>query len=240
MTPAASRTFHCDLPAAAAVPGSCVELTANGAGDVRVLCNSTASWSEARTTCAGFGGDLSILYSRAEHVALLADLEALGFTIELWLGASDIDSEGDWVWIDGTPLPAPYSDWKSGEPNNDNGEDCLEMQGSSGVWNDDDCDATQSYACEAPLNASLPQCASFPRTTDTLLVCTDNRTYDAAQLACASVSGALVRIDTPAEDAEVAAAIGTRSAGNTWLGGSDLGDEGVWRWTDGARFELIP
>jgi len=77
-----------------------------------------------------------------------------------WLGAQDLEEEGVWKWVvgsaedklespfwsnvDGTKLEK-FANWRSGEPNNSNEEDCAVMMSSDGGWNDAHCDA-QTYA----------------------------------------------------------------------------------------------
>jgi hypothetical protein len=58
----------------------------------------------------------------------------------LWIGYSDFQSEGVWVWASGDPTT--YTNWSPGEPNNMNNEDYAHMVGSGftnhdpGEWND--------------------------------------------------------------------------------------------------------
>jgi hypothetical protein len=46
-----------------------------------------------------------------------------------WLGGTDQAVEGDWRWLDGTPITLNTSIWHQGEPNNvltiPEGEDCM-------------------------------------------------------------------------------------------------------------------
>ena len=59
-----------------------------------------------------------------------------------WLGAADAAAEGDWVWADGTAWT--FTDWKAGQPDNANIENCL-MKNWRGVqWNDVSCTTGRS------------------------------------------------------------------------------------------------
>ena len=64
-----------------------------------------------------------------------------------WIGASDIDKEGEFVWLTGAPVA--WGDWWPNEPNNGRGgpvEDCVHDQSRSNqyAWNDAPCN---NYNC---------------------------------------------------------------------------------------------
>jgi hypothetical protein len=51
-----------------------------------------------------------------------------------FIGLSDLDQEGDFVWSSGQPFD--FADWYPGEPNDQDGEDVVEMSHLHGLWND--------------------------------------------------------------------------------------------------------
>lgn len=62
-------------------------------------------------------------------------------------------------------------------------------------------------------------------------------TWGDARLACESAGARMVRIDDADENAWVSmAATQVLGASERWIGGSDIEEEGVWRWTDGEQF----
>ena len=65
-----------------------------------------------------------------------------------WFGYHDIEEEGAFVWLDGSP--SRFTHWSPGTPE-DGGrfktEDCAEL-GEDGLWNDEDCRVTQPFVCE--------------------------------------------------------------------------------------------
>ena len=69
----------------------------------------------------------------------------------IWLGASDLEEEGKWVWAsDGAPVRADVV-WSPGEPNDyKDGEDCMAMDVIGGL-NDLPCggDRMHPYVCDA-------------------------------------------------------------------------------------------
>jgi len=69
------------------------------------------SWHEAREKCETMGGYLAVVRSKAED-EFVAEISRS----HVWLGATDEDMEGQWTWLDGTPMT--YSNWDRTEPNN--------------------------------------------------------------------------------------------------------------------------
>lgn len=62
-------------------------------------------------------------------------LTELNSSDQVWVGASDSASEGDWVFLDGGS--ATYTNWATGQPNNYGDAHCMEFNYlSTGFWND--------------------------------------------------------------------------------------------------------
>lgn len=101
-------------------------------------------WFEALQICKSIGAHLpEVTSSREEEF-----LNQLGLG-DLWLGASDIDQEGTWIWESSKQLlgAGSYSNWWSDQPDNfkDN-ENCLQL--FLGAWNDYPCNSYNRYVCE--------------------------------------------------------------------------------------------
>ncbi|KAI4832986.1 hypothetical protein KUCAC02_015920 [Chaenocephalus aceratus] len=56
------------------------------------------SWDDGRRDCEKRGADLVIIDSRQEQAFLT------GFSPAAWVGMTDREREGTWVWVDGTPV----------------------------------------------------------------------------------------------------------------------------------------
>jgi hypothetical protein len=70
----------------------------------------------------------------------------LGWGI-IWLGANDIDTEGDWRWTDG---PMQYTKWhvETDQPNGGVKENCACLfSDTEGYWFDFKCNNTFPYVC---------------------------------------------------------------------------------------------
>ena len=102
--------------------------------------NEALTWTEAQAYCEGLGGHLATLTSTEENDYVYQLVRNAGYT-SAYFGFTDCDVEGTWVWITGEPTS--FTNWHSGEPNNDNGsanEDfaMFYYKYSDGSWNDGD------------------------------------------------------------------------------------------------------
>jgi hypothetical protein len=123
-----------------------------------LVCVTTATWANARTTCAGATYKLVEIDDAAENAFVrTAGDAAFGTGVELFIGGSDLTTEGTWVWdggdpfwqgaSGGAPLGGHYTSWNAGEPNNNNGsEDCAVMR-ADGTWNDYGCGNSLRFIC---------------------------------------------------------------------------------------------
>ena len=84
------------------------------AGSVYHFCDDGSHWDGARSRCNKLGGDLVVIGSDAEFVAVWERLKARSG--EHWIGASDKGSEGTHRWIDNSPLADNDPRWAPGQP----------------------------------------------------------------------------------------------------------------------------
>uniref|UniRef100_A0A1A8R1N5 C-type lectin domain-containing protein n=1 Tax=Nothobranchius rachovii TaxID=451742 RepID=A0A1A8R1N5_9TELE len=124
--------------------------------------NITLSWKETRSFCEALGADLVKIDSREEQEFLVAKVKNFEMDIILgsfWIGLTDSEVEGNWTWVDGSPLDSRMKFWLEEEPNNAagrsaSGEDCVAIV-KRGVedlntWNDDTCSFAHKSICEKP------------------------------------------------------------------------------------------
>ncbi|MSP53986.1 MAG: hypothetical protein EXR69_00015 [Myxococcales bacterium] len=110
-------------------------------------CTNYVSWTTARDICAAFGEQLVIMNDATENFGVSTTAYYSYFGGASWIGLNDRDSEGTWVWVDGSPLT--YSAWYSGEPNDSGGEDNIGTNfGAVGYWNDYGDASTLPFTCE--------------------------------------------------------------------------------------------
>uniref|UniRef100_A0A3Q2DXF2 C-type lectin domain-containing protein n=1 Tax=Cyprinodon variegatus TaxID=28743 RepID=A0A3Q2DXF2_CYPVA len=117
-------------------------------GKCYYFSTNKSSWEESRRLCKGLGGDLVKIDSREEQ----------NDEDKFWIGLTDSEEEGRWLWVDGSPLNTSLSFWTDGQPDNWSKSsfkqaDCVRMGqiGGSDVlksWFDTSCDAHQKIICE--------------------------------------------------------------------------------------------
>uniref|UniRef100_A0ACB8EJS7 Uncharacterized protein n=2 Tax=Sphaerodactylus townsendi TaxID=933632 RepID=A0ACB8EJS7_9SAUR len=106
-------------------------------------------WSSAKKFCEDRDGYLVSINDDIEQTFLDSNKKASWY----WIGLNDMKSEGNFVWLDGSPLT--YRHWSLFQPDDhDTGEDCGMMK-TDGAWNDypcgntvDGCICEMSWHCQ--------------------------------------------------------------------------------------------
>ena len=104
---------------------------------------TTKTWPEAVAYC----DEIDSILIEPRNQAL--NNIARSYNNKPWIGASDVDAEGAWVWMsNGESLT--YTDWAPKQPNNEGGDQhCAAIQGN-GKWGDFDCSVhTREFICQA-------------------------------------------------------------------------------------------
>ena len=106
------------------------------------------NWDNARSYCLSYGGDLVSVSNKSEMDFIASKTSKAGKEY-FWIGLNDRRKENVFVWSDGTPYnKSIYNNWYPKEPNNQGGEDCVELFPTQ--WNDESCMREKSYICERP------------------------------------------------------------------------------------------
>lgn len=126
----------------------------------------TQTFFAARSACQGRGSGWDLASVRSAEVsAFLGN----ALTFEGWLLASDVASEGNWIWLDdgapfwqggtnGAPSSGAYTNWNATEPNGGNTTNCMRaLPRSAGSanpdapWADIACAELRGGICQGPL-----------------------------------------------------------------------------------------
>ena len=137
--------------------------------DKFILITTTKTWSNAKSYCSSnFGTGLATITSEEDNTEIYDLTVAADLKEQAWLGGSDSDTEGTWVWDDGTGnIDNLYSNWAPGEPNNSGGQDCMKMYlietDNPGKWDDTDCSKTHRFVCNYPHYRFIPKELSYDK-----------------------------------------------------------------------------
>lgn len=150
--------------AAAQIPADAAEFN----GHFYKVYDESLEWSEAKAYCESLGGHLATATTQQENDFISSLACTTGSKIYYWLGATDEESEGTWVWVTGEPWE--FEVWQDEQPDNyagSNGEPehCLELNKSDGDWNDLQCGGDSygehvlselGFICEWESNSFMP------------------------------------------------------------------------------------
>ena len=108
-----------------------------------LYCTDALSQSDASAACSALSATLVSIGDAAEN----STVSTLTGGATVWIGLTDRDVEGTWVWESGEAVS--YTSWNSGEPNDSGGEDCVHTNyGGTGGWNDISCSSSYPFVCE--------------------------------------------------------------------------------------------
>ncbi|XP_063077556.1 C-type lectin domain family 4 member E-like [Engraulis encrasicolus] len=109
------------------------------------------TWAGSRDACVNMGGHLVIVETREEQYFLQTQ-KPKPFC---WIGLTDSAKEGEWRWVDNTPLSSSITFWAGGQPDNKDGsrgQDCTGLyttrNGRWLLWDDRYCGNKDIYICE--------------------------------------------------------------------------------------------
>lgn len=93
------------------------------------------TWRTLRDASLQAGGHLVAIHSQQENQWITNTVVNAGFPADFFVGLSDLDVEGQFQWVDSSPLNATF--WSFGQPDNALGnEDCVQIWNFFGDWND--------------------------------------------------------------------------------------------------------
>ncbi|XP_077069325.1 C-type lectin domain family 4 member E-like [Siphateles boraxobius] len=121
-----------------------------------IFSNNTMDWNSSRERCQDLGGDLVIINSSEEQEFLAQQTVSSNALVLHWIGLTDRQTEGTWLWVDNTPLNSNLSWWIFPPDDHDTqdplGEDCAVLNGHlrGEKWGDISCLKKERSICEIP------------------------------------------------------------------------------------------
>ena len=107
------------------------------------FCDAQVGWHDAAQACAALGHELVRIDGELENAWLAFE----GAPLNRWIGLTDAAVEGDWRWVDGSPL-GPFAPWGIFEPSGGINENCGQLYYEIAEWNDLDCAWLNGFACQ--------------------------------------------------------------------------------------------
>ena len=157
-----------------------------------------------------------------------------------WIGGSDQDVEGTWVYSDGTPVVNSVSASANGHDlaASSSTENCIVFYGSSevgtlwynnGFWLAMDCSTAAPGLCQENLTPRPPSPPPPKYTFVSAL-----QTQPDARADCESMGMTLARPQTRNESIDIGTFMLPTGHNHAWIGGSDEDVEGTWVYSDGT------
>jgi len=243
-------TLHCD-----------VSFNRNGSTYCWEYYLDYVSYGDAVDRCEAVGGYPAMILSEEENRLMwnnLCEPDLLGCGQGVWLGFTDVASEGNFTWVSSNNTHnSTYTNWGNNEPNdNGDGEDCTEFWASGGAsregfWNDRKCSNSLRYVCEfaQPIfeNECVKHIVQRPDYTTPKsdvpcwMVQTQSLNFVDAEAKCAEKGGHVASIRDNEENWFFRRVMGYKGVtGNIWLGFTDnenissSASEENFVWTDGS------
>ncbi|XP_062841105.1 C-type mannose receptor 2 [Trichomycterus rosablanca] len=199
------------------------------------LTTDELNWNSAEKTCQKMDAHLVSIHTLPEMEFILRHMKR--DVDELWIGLHDIAMQMNFEWTDRTPVTLTF--WHAYEPNNfqNTQEDCVNMWGLEGRWNDIPCNFSlpsickkaaqkiegpiQDHGCRSGWKWHSPACFGVGEYSVS---------FDSARKACASYNATLAVISNRFEQAFVSSLVFGRSDDRFWLGLHNENGTGPFRW----------
>ncbi|MFP3155568.1 leucine-rich repeat protein [Lachnospiraceae bacterium ZAX-1] len=207
-------------------------------GHIYKLFNDNLTWDKAKEISEQLGGHLATITSVEEQVAVSALLKAEQREY-YWIGASDAESEGKWVWVTGETFS--YTNWEPGQPNDWNGaQDYANILSSRATWGDAGDETTGlGFICEfetIDVGRDFKPAEITTYNGHTYKLYNDILNWDKAKEISEQLGGHLATITSEEEQVAVSALLKAEQREYYWLGASDAESEGKWVWVTGETF----
>eukprot|EP01084_Bolivina_argentea_P048113 88667_1 len=192
----------------------------------------------AQAACQSqYGTDLATIVSEADATEALRVANTIDASKNIWIGLNDLDTEGTYVFEDGTACDdfCPQI-WKTGEPNDYNAlEDCayIRIRNVDEIYNNN---MVNDVGCTENANAAMCNAQIVQSRTYEIVDTGGPYTRASAQSACQTQFGTdLATIVTEADAFEALRMANTIDDSiNIWIGLNDLNTEATYAFEDGT------
>ncbi|KAK3506440.1 hypothetical protein QTP70_017066 [Hemibagrus guttatus] len=115
------------------------------------------NWTQSRDFCVEKGGHLVIITNQPEQDFVFSQIRETH-----WIGLNDLETEGQWMWVNNQPLketgitfwysapegPNEPDNWKEEDPSGENCAALGDARGNMHKWFDASCRMIKKCICE--------------------------------------------------------------------------------------------
>ncbi|XP_053215449.1 macrophage mannose receptor 1-like [Podarcis raffonei] len=210
---------------------------------------TSATFSEAKTSCAANHGSLTSVENRYEQ-AFLTSLVGLHSEKYFWIGLSYVEQPGTFNWTNGDGVL--FTHWNSGMPGQQPGCVAMRTGTAAGLWDVVNCEEKAAFICKrwadgvtttpAPKPTPLPACPNEWHPSSTRPVCfkayykevKNRKSWFEAQDFCRAIGGDLASIHSENEKDVIIKELIGKNYGYYWTGFSELAPNKGYTWSDGS------
>lgn len=210
------------------------------------------TWNEAKSYCEALHGHLAVIHDNDKHNfidSLITDIQGAASDGRVWIGATY--ENGILNWVDGVQETTAQENWYPGQPdglgyaihlyNNVPGHYLLDditptdgnIRGFICEWDFDTRLTSSSYSY-----INWKYAAGFFN-GHSFKVFEQSLSWFDAKAACEALGGHLATATTEAKNFFLATLLMQANHG-AWIGGTDEGTEGNWRWITGENWNYRP
>ncbi|MBN3312067.1 MRC2 protein, partial [Atractosteus spatula] len=195
-------------------------------------------WEDAQKACQKMEANLVSIHTLPELEFIIKSVKR--DVNELWIGLHDTKMQMNFEWSDRTPVIFTY--WHPSEPNNFNNtqEDCVNLWGPEGRWNDNPCNKSLPSICKrlgTKTDGKILDHGCKPgwkwHSPSCYLLGEESMTFDEARKTCISSEATLVTIMNRFEQAFVSSLVYGRSGDYFWTALQDQNGTGAFHWLSG-------
>ncbi|XP_035682632.1 C-type lectin mannose-binding isoform-like [Branchiostoma floridae] len=105
------------------------------------------NYTSAQQTCEADGGHLAVANTEAINNFIVQQISGRN---DSWIGLNNKNSEGTWMWADGTRLAGcAFSNWAPKQPSMNQGQKCVQMWSSRRYkWDNTLCHRLKYFTCQ--------------------------------------------------------------------------------------------
>ncbi|XP_062839902.1 macrophage mannose receptor 1 [Anolis carolinensis] len=220
-----------------------------------MIGNVFSTFAEANHTCIKEGAYLTSVEDRYEQ-AYLTSLVGLRPETYFWIGLSDIQEKGTFIWTNGEPIK--FTHWNSEMPGRKPGCVAMTTGISGGLWDLLKCEKKAKFLCKRfadgvtpppPLTTTPPpKCPEYWGPSDERSLCfkafvtADNlKSWVDARTFCTEIGGELASLISSKEERSLQRYLASSGYSNQryWIGLNYLSPTEGFAWSDGSPLGYV-